>query len=160
MYKDLEKNLASNTEILTTSIIDTEKLPFINAHSFRLEAFGDLNNATQVINYFNICKKNPFTMFALWTKNPFVIMNAIRKGYKKPENLIVIYSSPFIDTKATLESVQKNFPCVDKVFTVYSSEDVASANNAKINCGTRHCIECLQCYRKNNVNEISELLKK
>lgn len=159
MYKDLEKNLANNTKILTSEIIPAEKLPYINAHSFRFEAFGDLNNAIQVINYFNICRKNPACNFAIWTKNPFIIMNAIRDGYKKPANLIIIYSSPFIDTKVTLEEIQKHFPFVDKVFTVYSSEETAAANNAIINCGTRKCIECLNCYRKTGNNEISELLK-
>lgn len=58
MYKGLEKNLSENTAILTGSIIPVEDLPYINAHSFRLEAFGDLNNTIQVINYFNICRKN------------------------------------------------------------------------------------------------------
>jgi len=158
-YKDLEKCLEQNTEILTSSIIPVEKLPYINAHSFRLEAFGDLINSNQVINYFNLCKKNSSVHFAIWTKNPFIISNAISKGYKKPANLIVIYSSPFIDKKVTLEEIQKHFPFVDKVFTVYSSEETAAANNATINCGSKKCIECLNCYRKTGNDEISELLK-
>ena len=51
-YSSLDKCLIRNTEILTSEILDTNKLPYINAHSFRFESFGDLNNSIQVINYF------------------------------------------------------------------------------------------------------------
>ena len=158
-YKDLAKWTKSNSEILTTGIIDKEKLPYINAHSFRLEAFGDLINTNQVVNYFNLCRKNPAVHFAIWTKNPFIMANAINTGYKKPSNLIVLYSSPMINVKVSLEDVQRAFPFIDKVFTVYDNEEVAKQHGAVINCGTKNCIECLTCYRKNNTTVISELLK-
>lgn len=59
VFSSMQKPLIKNTEILTSSIIDPDLLPVINCLYFRFEAFGDLNNATQVINYFNICKKTP-----------------------------------------------------------------------------------------------------
>ena len=159
-YSSLDKCLHRNTEILTGSIIDSEKLPFINAHSFRFESFGDLNNAIQVINYFNICTKNPCVNFAIWTKNPVYINEAIKiHGYKKPDNLVIIYSSPMINNPVKLERIKKIFPFIDKVFTVYTSEQAAEEHNATINCGSKNCIECLACYRHNNVTVISELLK-
>ena len=158
-YKDLAKWTKSNSEILTAGIIPTEKLPYINAHSFRFEAFGDLINTTQVVNYFNICKKNPAVHFAIWTKNPFIMKNAINEGHKKPANLIVIYSSPMINVKVKIEDVRRAFPFIDKVFTVYDNEEAAAAHGVTINCGTKNCIECLTCYRKNKVEEIAELLK-
>lgn len=158
-FTGLAKWTHSNTEILTGSVIDYDKLPYINAHSFRFEAFGDLKNSTQVKNYFNICKKNPSVMFAIWTKNPFIIKNAINEGYAKPENLIVIYSSPMINVKVSIDDVQRAFPFVDKVFTVYDSAETATAHGVTINCGEKNCIECLICYRHNNITQVSELLK-
>ncbi len=157
--KPLAKALKANTELLTTVLLPIEQLPVINAHSFRYEAFGDLNNSVQVKNYFNICRKNPETMFALWTKNPFIIANAINDGAEKPENMIVIYSSPIIGDAVKLADIQKNFSFVDKVFTVYESEEQAAEQGKTINCGSRSCITCLKCYRKNGIDEISELLK-
>lgn len=158
-YKDLEKCLANNTELLTAGIIPENEIPFINAHSFRFEAFGDLNNMIQVVNYFNICKKNKKTTFALWTKNPWFVKEAIEAGHKKPSNLVIIYSSPFLNRAVPLDRMQAVYPFIDKVFTVYKSEEAAKENNAVINCGSLNCIECLRCYSKRTTGVISELLK-
>lgn len=159
MFKGLEKKLSDNLDILTRSIIPVENMPIINAHSFRLEAFGDLNNTIQVINYFNLCRKNRDVNFAIWTKNPFIISNAIHNGYKKPANLIIIYSSPVVDENVNTTKLKKIYPFVDKVFTVYSSTEKAAEHGRKINCDQNNCLSCLKCYRKNKVTEINELLK-
>ena len=45
-----------------------------------------------------------------------------------------------------------------KVFTVYT-EKHATDNNITINCGTRKCLNCLKCYKNNNIVIINELLK-
>lgn len=84
MYKGLEKVLAGNTEVLTEKVIPVEEWPLLNARIFRLEAFGDLQNVTQVRNYFNFARRNPETTFALWTKNPAIIARAIRYGSTPP----------------------------------------------------------------------------
>ena len=146
--------LSENTKILTSSIIPFENLPIINRLYFRFEAFGDIINETQVINYFNICKKNPGVNFALWTKNPGVIDNAIYHGNKKPYNLNIIYSSLFINQ---LENINK-YDFIDKIFTVYDSETIEK-ENIKINCGSKSCLDCLKCYTKNNETNINERLK-
>lgn len=158
-YKWTLKRCEHNTHILTTSILSAADLPVINAFAFRFESFGDIQNTTQVINYFNICNLNPRVTFALWTKNPFIIANAIRAGYDKPSNLIIIYSSPMINKAVSLEKIKSVFPFVDKVFTVWRSSDAAAAHNVKINCGARACLKCLKCYTKDGENVISELLK-
>lgn len=158
-YKWTLKRCEHNTHVLTTSILEVADLPVINAFAFRFEAFGDLQNTTQVINYFNICNLNKRVTFALWTKNPFIIANAIREGYSKPDNLIVIYSSPIKNKAVSLEKIQSVFPFVDKVFTVWTTEDNAAQNGVSINCGARACIKCLRCYTKGGENVISELLK-
>ena len=82
-YKNLNACLERNTEILTSRILKEAEIPMINASFFRFESFGDLINVTQVINYFNICKRNKHVHFALWTKNPWIIEEALETSEKK-----------------------------------------------------------------------------
>lgn len=155
--KSLEKKLAKNTEVLTKNIISPEYFPIVNREKFRFEAFGDLNNYIQVVNYFNFAKRNPRTTFALWTKNPWIIQDAIDRGYTKPKNLIVIFSSPTVN--ACADNIRKLYTFIDKIFTVYTSEETAKEQGKKINCGVRNCVECGRCYSKRTNWEVSELLK-
>ena len=153
IYPSMEKPMVENQRILTSGIIPIEKLPTINNLYFRFEAFGDLNNATQVKNYFNICYKNPRVKFALWTKNPDYIAAAIQDGYQKPDNLNIVLSSLFVNKE------RKNpFQFVDKVFTVYDPQHIEQ-NGININCGARNCFSCGLCYEKNDVSIINEKLK-
>lgn len=153
VFPSMEKPMVENQRILTSEVLPVEKLPTINNLYFRFEAFGDLNNAVQVKNYFNICYKNPRVKFALWTKNPDYIVEAIADGYSKPENLNIVLSSLFVNKE------RKNpFPFVDKIFTVYDP-DYIEANNVEINCGARNCFDCGLCYEKNGVSVINEKLK-
>lgn len=156
MRKELKEKLIRNTELLTKTVIPVNEMPLLNVCYFRLESFGDIQNVTQVHNYFNLCKRNKGTTFALWTKNPFVIKNALASGLKKPGNLIVIYSSPMMNTATNLERLQSVFPFVDKIFTVYDKEHSKDVN---INCGANHCLSCLRCYKKRTTAVINEQLK-
>ena len=153
IFPSMEKPMIRNQEILTSEILPEEKLPIINNLYFRFEAFGDLNNDIQVINYFNICYKNPGVKFALWTKNPDYIATAIAKGYSKPENLNIVLSSLFINVE---RRIIHDF--VDKVFTVYDRDHIQE-NNVEINCGAKSCFSCGLCYEKNGVKIINEKLK-
>ena len=154
-YSALAKCLAKNTEVLTTTEIPVEEWPLINAHAFRLEAFGDVQNETQVRNYFNFCRRNRRTLFAAWTKNYAIYHSVIEGGVKKPSNLLIIISSPMINEEANLEACKY----ADKVFTVYDKE-YAEKNNVVINCGKRKCLSCMQCYsRAGSPTIINELLK-
>ena len=58
----------NNYNILTSAVLPSEYLPVLNCLYFRFEAFGDLQNPVQFINYLNICYKNPGVNFAIWTK--------------------------------------------------------------------------------------------
>ena len=153
IFPSMESPMVNNQRILTSEILPMEKLPIINNIYFRFEAFGDLNNDIQVINYFRICYKNPRVKFALWTKNPDFIESAINAGYEKPHNLNIVLSSLFINKE------RKNpFEFVDKVFTVYDN-DYIEKNGIEINCGARNCFSCGLCYEKNNCSVINERLK-
>lgn len=153
IFPTMEKPMVENQRILTSEILPPEKLPIINNLYFRFEAFGDLNNDIQVINYFNICKKNPRVKFALWTKNPDYIAQAINAGHEKPDNLNIVLSSLFINKERP-----NPFSFVDKVFTVYDGETI-DRENVNINCGANNCFSCGLCYEKNNVVQIREKLK-
>lgn len=157
-YKNNQKAFIENAEILTKNKIPLEFLPIINAAYFRFEAFGELINETQLINYINICKKNKNTSFALWTKNYKMILDFFNK-HKAPNNLTILLSSLFINNPLNIENFKhlkiKNL----KVFSVYDKEYIQN-NNIKINCGSKKCITCLKCYKKNDKTEyINEVLK-
>lgn len=153
VFPSMEKPMVENQRILTSSVLPMELLPTINNLYFRFEAFGDLNNDIQVMNYFNLCYKNPKTKFALWTKNPDYIESAIKQGYEKPENLNIVLSSLFINQER-----KSKYDFVDKIFTVYDPTYIEE-NNISINCGSRNCFDCGLCYEKNNVTIINEKLK-
>lgn len=155
-YKSLNECTAANAEILTASILPASVLPFIPVRFFRFESFGDLINANQVINYFNIARKNPETLCALWTKNPHIIAKAIAAGHSKPANLQIVLSSPLVNKP--VKSTKYDF--IDKIFTVY---DKQTAKGVNINCGARSCLACGRCYRPNpdgaKIQYINEVLK-
>ena len=154
MREGCRKNCEKNSEILTSRILEKSELPILNYSVFRFEAFGDLENETQLINYFNICKANKRTDFALWTKNPAIVDKVIKKGYKKPRNLQIVLSSLKVNEKADANK----WKFIDKVFTVYS-DDYIKKNEIKINCGAKSCVSCQKCYHKNKYKEINEKLK-
>lgn len=155
MYKNLDPCMQRNGDILSSKILSEDELPRINAAYFRFESFGDLINEYHAINYFRICKKNPATHFALWTKNPFLIQKAI-DDYKveKPKNLIIVLSSPFLNKKVDAS----RWTFIDKTFTVYDNETI-KIKDLKINCGGRSCMSCLRCYKKNTSKDIREEVK-
>jgi hypothetical protein len=153
-YGALSKVLEKNTEVLTTTEIPPSEFPLVNAHAFRLEAFGDVQNETQVKNYFNFCRRNPRTTFSVWTKNPEIYARVLESGVKKPKNLIIILSSHLVNVQANADK----WDFVDKVFTVYDKA-YAEKNNIVINCGKRKCLSCMNCYDKRGADIVNELLK-
>ena len=150
MRKGLENHLERNTKLLTSKIIPMDELPIVNACYFRFESFGDLHNTTQLINYFNICKKNPDTYFALWTKNPGIVKKV---ADQKPKNLQIIVSSLMLNKPVDISKM----PYIDKVFTVYDKETI-KRDGININCGAKSCLTCHKCYKKGN-KVINEKLK-
>lgn len=159
LREGLKNKLARNTEILTTEVIPYESIPVINDRYFRIESFGDLQNATQAINYLNLIRKNPETNFGWWTKNPNFIKQALKAlNIEKPENVQIILSACALNVEIKLETVKRSFSFVDKVFTVYDKKYI-NANNIQVNCGTRKCIDCLNCYRSGGYAQVNEKKK-
>ena len=164
MYDALDAKLARNTELLTTKVLDESELPDTTGQKiFRFESFGDLNNETQLINYLNIAKHNPDTRFTLWTKR-YKRVHDYFATHDVPENFTLILSSMMVNVKMPLTFMKKlgKFkPGQLKSFTVYD-KDYIMEHWAEMNltCGSRFCMGCRLCYDKNEVEEISEVLKK
>lgn len=154
-YTTLSQKLIDNTALLTLEVLPLEVLPYINSSLFRFESFADLRTWQQVANYFNICNKNKETHFALWTKNPWIIAEAIEKGYTKPENIRIVYSS--CQLNRCEDNIFNLYPFIDTVFTVYTAE-YATEHDVKINCGDKKCIECRACYTSDK-RFVNEMLK-
>lgn len=156
-YSDLAAKLERNTKVLTTVIFPVEDIPYITSKSgyFRFEAFGDLVNEIQVVNYFNIAAANDHLKCALWTKNPWIIKSAIAKyNLVKPANLTIIGSSYFVNEPMDFSG----YDFIDKTFTVYSP-DYIQEHGIEINCGARSCATCGLCYENKGGREVSEMLK-
>ena len=161
------EKMARNTELLTKTEILPEQVPFLNVTRFRFEAFGELANTLQVKNYFTIAEQNPHCTFALWTKNAWIIKNAMEQ-YKisKPANMIIIASLPTVDkfdsceTAAIYDSLRNNgYSFIDKLFCVYTKA-YAAEHGITINCGARDCMTCGRCYTLGDTTKvINEILK-
>lgn len=147
----LRDKLERNTILWSTQIIPIDCFPVVPMEIFRLESFGDLNNIVQLTNYFNFCLANPLTRFALWTKNTFLFPIAREFGIDKPSNLIIIESAPLFNTP-----IEPSDRWVDKTFTVWTKEYFDADF---INCGKKECITCQNCYRRDGVRQINELVK-
>lgn len=147
--KQLREKLARNTELLTTRLLTKLEISNLCIASlyFRFEAFGDLINTIQFTNYCNIAKAYKNTKFAIWTKNPHVIVEYVKKGGRIPKNLVIGLSSLFINNQMsenTIAYFEKYFH-IDFVFTVFN-EKYINDNNIKINCGSKNCLKCHFCY--------------
>lgn len=162
--KALKEKLKINTIFYTKYSIPINSVPLINASYFRFESFGDLINTQQVENYFQIARKNSRHLnAALWTKNPWIIAQAIADGVKVPKNLKIIYSVPEIDKtikKDDFQAIKSKYPFINACFSVHTPQHV-QAEKITINCGGKSCRECgFSCYRKAcRITLINELIK-
>lgn len=157
MRKALQEHLEENAEILTTRLLKDNEIPVTNAQVFRFESFGDLYNATHLANYVLICERNPYTRFALWTKNTWILDELFNQnGIKKPDNLSIIVSSPLLNKQMELD--REKFWFVDHVFTVFDKKFITE-NDIDINCGARSCLNCQLCYHTNTDFYVREKLK-
>lgn len=163
-YKSLLKKYTAAV-ILQRVIIPVEEMPLIYGFSEgRFNAFSELHNVTETINFLNFTIKNSHIDFGLWSKRPELIKAAFDKtGYKKPENLNIVYSDPIINgSDNALEIMNKYYidgvRMIDRVFIVVTL-DYAVKHEIKINC-CRKCNACKDsCYTVCNADIVYELLK-
>jgi hypothetical protein len=93
--------------------------------------------------------KNPNKIYEMFGEVKYTFTNTNLLSGKKPENLIIIKSSKYLNDISL---------SLGKVFTVFTKEYIKE-NNVSINCGDKKCIDCLICYTQNNTKFINEKLK-
>lgn len=156
MRHQLADKLRRNLLLISSFIYPKECFPLLNCAFFRLEAFGDITNSIHVKNYFTFCEANPQVRFALWTKNPHIIEQAINEGAVKPSNLVIVYSPLFLNTCPM--SIFEKYDFIDKIFCVYDQETI-DREGVVINCGAKNCLACHICYFRDTEKVIREKLK-
>lgn len=120
MRKGLAEKLRRATALLTAYAYPVDLLPVFPAGPARIESFGDVARINQAVNYARIARRNPWTTFAAWTKNPWIWDRAFTYDGGKPANLIMIVSSPRKGERLP-ESTVDRFPWIDHVFTITPS---------------------------------------
>lgn len=155
-YSELANCTAENYHVLNDSVLAISELPIFNVAFARGESFGDAGSENACENILNIALKNPFTIFAIWTKQ-FRFWNNVFKRIPKPKNVIMVASSCFVNRPLS-EKILVLYPWIDHVFTVYTA-DYALEHDITIHCGLSRCLRCLQCYRTDTPVYINEVLK-
>ena len=149
--KNMQPALQRNSDALANKVHDMEYLPVINQAWFRFNAHGELINMTHLENLVRICKKNPHTSFALWTKRNDIVSRYF-KTREKPANMILIYSNPKIST--IMAKPPKYF---DRTFNNVLEHE----HKEQQNCTGQKCKDCRLCYTVGNgVDTIVEMVKK
>lgn len=127
------KQYTKNSMILSNTDVGVEGEPIVASKYCRINAFGELHNATHWLNIVKIVKANSHCKFSIFTKR----MDLIQKcGVDIPYNLLVVYSNPKYN-EPMMNVIPRD---VDVVYNVVEGED-------RINCDGK-CIECLNCYDK------------
>jgi len=139
-------------DLMSKGLIPFESIPVIKEKLGRFSAHGELINMNHLMNCIQVAKANPHTTWGLWTKRMDFIKVLGKMMVTVPDNIVLIYSNPKINT---VIPVPDGF---DKVFSVYTKEYV-KANDIKINCGAKNCLKCKCCYSKVTTNVINELIK-
>lgn len=150
LYKSLRYKAAFSTIVLCNVELLPDDVPLITNRFFRFEAFGDLQTALQFKNYNLFCRVNEFSNCTLWTKNPFIIQEAINEyELEIAANFKIIYSIPEIDRKITAydkKILLNKYPFIAYFFAVYSSNNSRTEENGYI-CKMK-CSECKYfCYQ-------------
>jgi hypothetical protein len=140
-------NAFRRNKFLSERPLQPEELPAINEQIARFASYGELINMMHFINLLRIALANPRTIFTLWTKR-YRIVQRVLKLMGKPDNLILIYSSPIV---GKVSALPKGF---DKVFTAFAK----GTDTTDINCHGA-CNDCRLCYSHNNTTFINEIIK-
>lgn len=148
--KNMQPALQRNSDLLSSRVLDASELPTILDAFFRYNAHGELINETHLHNLCLIALHNPHCSFALWTKRNDIVTRYL-KAHAKPDNLILIYSNPKVDT--ILPRPPRHF---DRTFNNVSEDKFVERQN----CTGQKCKDCRLCYTiGNGVDTIVEMVK-
>ena len=149
-YEKLRPNIVEAFKrnlFLSERVLLPQEIPAINKQIARFASYGELINMMLFINLLRIALANPRTIFTLWTKR-YRIVQRVLNVLGKPDNLILIYSSPIV---GKVSALPKGF---DKVFTAFAR----GSDMTDINCHGS-CNTCRLCYSHNDTTFINEIIK-
>jgi hypothetical protein len=158
--KNTNDKLTCNYLFFNQYELKKEDIPtiFTSNGLLRIEAHGDTASVLQAKNYYTIIRANKHLKAGIWSKNINLYANAGRK----PGNSIIIYSNEYLNKYISkswfLDRIKKEYPIIDKRFSVFS-KDYAQKEGITINCGGRSCDRCRRCYDKRTSPIINELEK-
>lgn len=164
-------NYVQNFFVLTSGPINPEFIPVLNPKCvknhpiIRLESMGDLANVIQAENYIRIADANRPAgfRFALWTKNPNYLAQAV-DNIGKPKNLSTVWSMSRINIMDNNPDKWNKY--FDHRFVVVEEQETKDTYLTKngfypCKCGKRSCIKCQECYTRSSiVSTAVELLRK
>ena len=148
-----------NMIIMSATVYSREELATVPVYGLvRVNSSGDSSGDVYAENMVLFAAAHPGARVTAWAKNTAGYIKACRK-HGKPENMLLICSSPFIDKTAPRPEF------FDYVFTVYSdAEKVREALAAgAMECNGKKCRECgYSCYTGAwpEGSNIAELLRK
>ena len=125
----------------------------------RVNSSGDATNETYAGNMIKYAIAHPFANVTAWSKNAIAYIKACKK-YGKPENLTLIYSSPFLNKIVPLPMF------FDLLFVVFTSEEEVkkAIETGAGECNGKKCKDCgKKCYNKawmnSGVKVIAEIVR-
>jgi hypothetical protein len=149
-YEKMRPSLVNATTrnlFLAERYLELGEIPRFSEEIVRYHSYGELINQIHFTNFMYIAAANPHTIFTLWTKRYGIVHRAL-KHMPKPDNLILIYSSPVV---GKVSALPKHF---NKVFTTFAR----GSDMTDINCHGS-CNDCRLCYSHNNTTLINEIIK-
>ena len=150
--KNMQPALQDNSNLLSSSILEIDRLPFLLDAYLRIDGHGELINDNHLINIYNLALKNSHCNIAIWTKR-IPIVRSVAKKMKTPDNIILVYSNPIINKVKYEKDIPEFF---HKVFNnVWSDHKVEEQN-----CTGQQCKSCMICYNFETPNIIIEAVKK
>lgn len=146
--KGAEPTFARNASFMSVLRSEEELPSFMPGSYVRFLAHGELESATQAQNMLRLCKKNPSSFFALWTKRPYLVEEAVNAEGGIPENLVLIQSVSMLNPK-----VVEKHPMFHATFAVFDKAHVQEDTESSWACNGKKCSTCMHCYTKNRVVE-------
>lgn len=133
-----------NLLIMSTIDFSIEELATLpETELIRINSSGDTANIIYARNMIKYVYAHAYTKTAYWAKNTAPIIAAC-KELGKPENLILVQSSPIIGHPAKLAEF------FDYVFTVYVTKEATEAaiKDGSCACNGKKCAACgFKCYK-------------
>lgn len=149
-----------NMIIMSTVEFTVEELATLpGSGDIRINSSGDAPNIIYAENMIKYAFAHSFANVAIWSKNAFAYINACKK-HGKPENVTLIYSSPFLNKIVPLPVF------FDLLFVVFTSEEEIkkAIESGAGECNGKKCKDCgNRCYNKawinDNVKVIAEIVR-